>query len=43
MPNNDNDINMNKLNKSKSAVDNIMSTISRYTYYSPNEEDKAIC
>lgn len=42
MPNNDNDINMNKLNKSKSAVDNIMSTISRYTYYSPNEEDKAI-
>ena len=43
MPNNDNtDINMNKLNKSKSAVDNIMSTISRYTYYSPEEEDKSI-
>lgn len=44
MPNNDNttDINMNKLNRSKSAVDNIMSSISRYTYYSPEDADKAI-
>lgn len=43
MPNNDNsNINFNKLNKSKSAVDNIMNSISKYTYYSPDDNDGAI-
>ncbi len=44
MPNNDTitDINVNKLNKSKSAIDNIMSSINKYTYYSPEDDSKAI-
>ena len=43
MPNNDNsNINFNKLNRSKSAVDNIMNSISNYTYYSPDDNDGAI-
>ena len=44
MPNNneENKVNLNKVNRAASAVDNIMKKIYNYTYYSPEDDDKSI-
>ncbi len=39
MPNDNSNINLNKINKNKSAIDNIMNSITKYTYYSPDNND----